>query len=145
MLQLARHSARLHRMALYLSPAPSVLVPSSSSPLSCAAAILVVLCVSVSIPVVVLWWPCGGCPHSHLPHQSSSPIWSSLLPLLSVPLLSMSGSSCPIYFVIVAPPPFHCCALPIFAMPIARFHPPHSQVLVAVAWEWVCYLGAVSW
>jgi hypothetical protein len=45
------------------------------------------------------------------------------LPLSSVPSLSVSVLSCPIDFVIVAPLLFHHCALPVFAMPVAHFHP----------------------
>ena len=48
----------------------------------------------------------------------------------------------PIVIVIVAPLLFHCCALPIFAMPVAHLH---KQVLIAVAWVWVSHLGTISW
>ena len=47
----------------------------------------------------------------------------SLLLLSSMPLLSVSVSSCPIVFAVVAPLLFCCCTLPVFATPVAHFHP----------------------
>ena len=66
-----------HCTALYLSHVPSVLVLSSSSPLSCdiATAIFVVPCCCLSLSLSPsLSWFFSGCPHHHLPHcWSSSP------------------------------------------------------------------------
>jgi len=87
-------------------------------PLSCTATTVLVmwllLYVSISIPVIILWWLS----------------FSSML-LSSVPSLSVSVLSCDIVFVIMAhllfiivPSPSLLCQLLI---------PPHEQMLIAVA------------
>ena len=85
--------------------------------------------IPVPIPVVNLWWL-----------SSSSSVFvpwspSSLLSLSSVPLLSVSVSSCPVVFVVVAPLLFRRCVLPVFAVPVVstpRTAARGDGVLVAV-------------
>ena len=61
-----------HCMMLDLLPAPSVLLPSSSSPLLCAAAVFVMLCRCLfPSPSPSLLSTYGGCPP---PHLSSFPV-----------------------------------------------------------------------
>ena len=80
---------------------------------------VVSLAISISVPVILLWW---------LSSLSVIVLWlssSSSSPLVFhplVPSLSVSVSPCPIVFVVVAPLLFCCCALPIFTMPVACFH-----------------------
>jgi hypothetical protein len=100
-------------------------------------------------------WSCGCCCTSPSPSLSSSCGGllieflvvgvRPLIPLLlsSVPSLTVSVSSCDIIFVVVARLLFVVAPSP--SSPCQLLVPPHEQVLVAVAWVWVCRLGAVSW
>ena len=126
-----------HRTALYPSPAPSVLPrahrPPHRAPLppfwSCGCC-----CTS---PSPSLSSSCGGCPPRRIPrHWCSSPdphCCCCCRP--SVPSLSGSVLSCDVVFLVVARLLF--IVVPSPSSP--------CQLLVVVAWVWVCCLGAVSW
>ena len=90
----------------------------------------------VMVVLIIMWWlsssSCCGCPPCRLPPCRSL-----------TPLLLVSVSSCDVVFVIVAH--FLFVIVPSLSSLCQLLIPPHQQVLVVVAWVWVCHLGTISW
>ena len=116
------------RTTLDPSPAPSVLLLSSLSPLSCAAAIFVVLCHCLS-PSLSLTY--GGCPPRHL---SSSPgpchccchcCLSSCCRCWCRPVLLFLLLWLPFFFVVPSSPSSPC-----------QLFPPCEQLLMVMGCWW---------
>jgi hypothetical protein len=131
------------RMAPYPSPAPSVLVPCSSSPSSFTAAAVLVVWLSLysPSPSLSLWLPLffvvASSPSSPCqlfpPREQLLAAVGCWWPSSSLPHHPLSLPHCP------------CRRMSPCFVVVLIHHPPHEQVLVAVALLWVCRLGAVSW
>jgi hypothetical protein len=100
--------------------------------------VVVVFSVSVSVPVVVA---------PPLFRHCVLPVFA--VPAVSTPRTAARGGGVLVAVVIVASPSLVLAPLPLSSdspcfVVVLIHHPPHEQVLVAVALLWVCRLG-VSW